>query len=78
MRRPHLKSPKLADSTLSGALIAYFSWPFWAMHGGPKAPADLGTVVLAVIGLYGTQKAFNTNKETAQIELKREERRDGE
>jgi hypothetical protein len=63
--KPKIQKPKLADSGRSVALLGYFGWPFWAKHGGPAAPTDLGTVVLALIGLYGTQKAFNTNKETA-------------
>jgi hypothetical protein len=76
VNRPTIKRPKIkvTDSAMSGSLFMYFVWPFWAIHGGPKAPTDLGTIVLALIGLYGTQKAFNTSRETSDAKTDKEKR----
>jgi hypothetical protein len=56
------KRPKTVDVVFPLTLGVYALWPYWAVHGGPQAPRDLGTVVMGVLGWFGTSKALTATK----------------
>jgi hypothetical protein len=62
------KRPKTVDVVFPVTIGIYALWPWWAMHGGPQPPKDLGTVVMGVLGWFGTSKALDTGKAKAKIE----------
>lgn len=56
------KKPKAVDVVFPFTIGVYAFWPWWAMHGGPPPPKDLGTVVMGVLGWFGTSKALDAGK----------------
>lgn len=60
------KKPKTVDVVFPLTVGTYVFWPWWEMHGGPPAPKDLGTVVMGVLGWFGTSKALAVGKEQAK------------
>lgn len=56
------KKPKTVDVVFPLTIGVYAFWPWWAMHGGPPPPKDLGTVVMGVLGWFGTSKALDAGK----------------
>jgi hypothetical protein len=57
-----IKKPKTVDVVFPVTIGVYAFWPWWAMHGGPPPPKDLGTVVMGVLGWFGTSKALEVGK----------------
>lgn len=60
------KRPKTVDVVFPLTIGIYAFWPWWAMHGGPPPPKDLGTVVMGVLGWFGTSKALDVGKAKAK------------
>lgn len=56
------KRPKTVDVVFPVTIGVYAGWPWWAAHGGPPQPTDLGTVVMGVLGWFGTAKALDIGK----------------
>lgn len=57
---------KTVDVVFPFTIGIYAFWPWWAMHGGPPPPKDLGTVVMGVLGWFGTSKALEAGKTKAK------------
>lgn len=62
MRLKRWRRPKTVDVVFPATIGVYAFWPWWAMHGGPPPPKDLGTVVMGVLGWFGTSKALDAGK----------------
>jgi hypothetical protein len=60
MKLPRFKSVDVVFYLTAGPS---FLWPLWTQHGGPPAPKDLGTVVMGIVGIYGTTKALAVKPE---------------
>lgn len=60
------RRPKTVDVVFPFTIGIYAFWPWWAMHGGPPPPKDLGTVVMGVLGWFGTSKALEVSKVKAK------------
>jgi hypothetical protein len=58
----HWRRLKTVDVIFPATIGVYAFWPWWAMHGGPPPPKDLGTVVMGVLGWFGTSKALEAGK----------------
>lgn len=70
------KKPKTVDVVFPLTIGVYALWPWWAMHGGPPPPKDLGTVVMGVLGWFGTSKALDAGKSLAPKPAKEEDDED--
>ena len=62
------KRRKAVDFVFPMTIGVYAFWPWWAIHGGPQPPKDLGTVVMGVLGWFGTSKALEVGKTKAEEE----------
>jgi hypothetical protein len=58
------RRPKMVDVIFPASVSVYAFWPWWAMHGGPPPPKDLGTVIMFILGWFGTSKALDVGKNT--------------
>jgi hypothetical protein len=63
-----LRKLKTIDIVFPVVLGSYVLWPYWAMHGGPQPPKDMGTVVMGVLGWFGTSKALDVKRTKESVD----------